>query len=43
MTEVIYLLTVLFATYAIDHVIGDMHIFILASFGILIYLITMYI
>ena len=41
MTEIIYLVTILYATYAIDDVIGDMQLYIFASFFILIYLITM--
>ena len=39
MTEIIYLLTVLYAAYVIDEVIGDMHIFIYSTFLIMIYLI----
>jgi len=41
MSEIIYLLTILYATFVIDDIIGDMQLFILASFGIMIYLITM--
>ena len=40
MTEIIYLLTVLYTAYVIDHVIGDMHIFIYSTFLILLYLIS---
>lgn len=39
MTEVIYLLTVLYATYVIDDVIGDMQLYLLVSFAILLYMI----
>ncbi len=41
MTEVIYLLTILYATYVIDDVIGDMHLFVYTTFLILMYLITL--
>lgn len=41
MTEIIYLLTILYATYAIDDVIGDMQVFVLMFFFILIYLVIM--
>ena len=38
MSEIIYLLTILYATYVIDDVIGDLHIYILMSFFLLMYL-----
>lgn len=41
MTEIIYLSTILYATYVIDDVIGDMHLFVYTTFLILMYLITM--
>ena len=38
MSEIIYLLTILYATYVIDEIIGGMHIYILMSFFLLMYL-----
>ncbi len=39
MTEIIYLLTILYAVYVIDDVVGDMQVFIYSVFSIMIYLI----
>lgn len=40
MTEIIYLLTILYASYAIDEVVGDTPFFLIMSFSILGYLIV---
>jgi hypothetical protein len=38
MSEIIYLLTVLYATYVIDSIVGEIPVFVLSVFGMLIYL-----
>ena len=40
MTEIIYLLTIMYSMYVISEVIGDMHIFIYSTFLILMFLIS---
>lgn len=41
MTEIIYLLTVMYALYVIDKVAGGMPVYLLGSFFILVYLVTL--
>jgi len=43
MTEIIYLLTTLYAAYVIDDIIGDMHLFVYAVFLIIMHLISLHI